>query len=332
VQVFTNLNDFPKSENGVVLTIGNFDGVHKGHQAIIARARQLADAESLPLVLFTFDPPPLKFFRPDKIIRTLTPLEMKISLFRRFKVDILIVIEPTEEFMNMSAEDFAKQIIVDSIGARHVVEGQTFSFGRHRTGTIVSLQKFGRNFGFETHLVPACTISFDDAPSVAVSSTLIRQQISTSRVDLAGPCLGRLYALFGTVERGRGQGRNLGFPTANVHLHTNDQLVPEDGVFAGYARFGADLDQAWASDKPYRAAVSIGRCETFPGSDWQIEAYLLDYPERGPSLLEKTILLYMVEKIRPQFRYDTPQALTRAIESDCRDINKILQLKGTRLV
>ena len=129
VQVFTNLNDFPKPENGVVLTIGNFDGVHKGHQTIIARARQLADAESLPLVLFTFEPPPLKFFRPDKIIRTLTPLEMKISLFRRFKVDILIVIGPTEEFMNLSAEDYAKQIIVDSIGARHVVEGQTFSFG-----------------------------------------------------------------------------------------------------------------------------------------------------------------------------------------------------------
>ena len=172
----------------------------------------------------------------------------------------------------------------------------------------------------------------DDAHSVAVSSTLIRQQISTSRVDLAGTCLGRLYSLLGTVVRGRGQGRHLGFPTANVHLHTNDQLVPEDGVFAGSARFGADLDQAWASDKPYRAAVSIGRCETFPGSDWQIEAYLLDYPERGPSLLEKTILLYMVEKIRPQFRYDTPQSLTRAIESDCRDINKILQLKGTRLV
>lgn len=332
VQVFTNLNEFSKTERGVVLTVGNFDGVHKGHQAIITQARQLADAESLPLVAFTFDPPPLKFFRPDRILRTLTPLEMKISLLRRFKVDILLVVEPTEDFMNLSAQDYAKQIIVDAIGARHVVEGQTFSFGRHRSGTIVSLQRFGREFGYETHLVPACTISLDDTHSVAISSTLIRQQISTSRVDLAGPCLGRLYTLLGAVVRGRGQGRTLGFPTANIQMHSSDQLVPEDGVFAGYARFGDDLDQAWASDKPYRAAVSIGRCETFPDSEWQIEAYLIDYPERGPSLLEKTILLSMVEKIRPQFRYDTPQALARAIEADCRDINKILQRKGTRLL
>ena len=332
MQVVTNFKDFSKPDQGVVLTIGNFDGVHKGHQVIIDRARQLANTESLPLVLFTFEPPPLKFFRPDKIIRTLTPLEMKISLFRRFKVDILLVVEPTEEFMNLSAEEYAKQIIVDTIGARHVVEGQTFSFGRHRSGTIVSLQKFGRNFGFETHLVPACKISLEDAPPVAVSSTLIRQQISTGRVDLVGPCLGRLYALLGIVVRGRGQGRQLGFPTANIQLHSTDQLVPDDGVFAGYARLGVDLEQAWSSDKPYRAAVSIGRCETFPDSAWQIEAYLLNYPERGPSLLEKTILLYMVEKIRPQFRYDSPQALSRAIEADCRDINKILQRKGTRLL
>ena len=328
VQVFSSLDDFVKPENGCVLTAGNFDGVHLGHQAILERARHLADAESLPLVALTFDPAPVRMLRPDKIPRLLTPLEIKKRLFRQLKIDQLVVIEPTEELLALSPEKFTNQIIVDRFAACHVVEGQTFSFGKHRSGTIVTLQKLGRKLGFETHLVPARTFVLEDTPAVAISSTLIRQQIATGRLDLATQCLGRFYTFFGTIVRGQGRGRHLGFPTANIKLHHQDQLAPEDGVFAGYARLGDDLDQVWSAQIVYRAAVSIGRCETFTDSAWQIEAFLLNYPENGPNLLDKHILLSMVEKIRPQFRYDTPRALARAIEADCRDINQILQRKG----
>ncbi len=329
MQVFYSLDDFTKPENGCVLTVGNFDGVHVGHQAIIKRARQLADAESLPLIVLTFEPAPVRLLRPDKPPRLLSPLEIKIPLLRQLGLDHLVVIEPTEELMALTPEQFTNQIIVDRLAARHVVEGQTFSFGRHRSGTIVTLQKLGRKLGFETHLVPASTLTLADTPAVAISSTLVRQQIAIGRLDLATKCLGRFYTLFGRIIRGRGQGRRLGFPTTNIKLHTQDQLAPEDGVFAGYARFGDNFDKTWAAQKIRRAAVSIGRCETFTDSAWQIEAYLLNYPENGPDLLDKCILLSLVEKTRPQFRYDSTRALTRAIEADCRDINLILQKKGT---
>jgi len=327
VQVFNRLDDYAKPENGCILTIGNFDGVHLGHQDIINRARQLAETKSLPLVIFTFNPAPVKFLRPEKIPRLLTPLEIKIRLFEKLKVDQLVAAEPTEELLTLSAQEFTEQIIVKRLGAKHVVEGQTFNFGRHRLGTVMNLKKFGRKMGFQTHMATSHIVTLADSPSVAVSSTLIRQLIATGQLSHAEMCLGRPYSMVGRVVRGRGQGRQLGFPTANIKLHNQDQLVPEDGVFAGYAKLGDDFDQAWAAQKVYRAAVSIGRSETFTDSVWQIEAFLLNYPKDGADLHGKYILLSLVEKTRPQFRYDTVEALTRAIQADCRDIDNILQNK-----
>ena len=215
MKIYNGLDAFDKPNEGCVLTIGNFDGVHLGHQAILKRAFQLARSESLALVGMTFDPSATKVLRPDRSPRVLTPMPIKIRLLEEQKLDALIVIEPTMEFLSLTPPEFIEQIVVERIGARHVVEGQTFNFGQRRRGTIISLRALGEQFGFKTHLVPACTMAVDDGASVAVSSTLVRQAVLTSQFAKAKQFLGRAYAIGGEVVAGRGQGsdwcRRMGF-------------------------------------------------------------------------------------------------------------------------
>ena len=324
MQVFSSIDVFPKPAAGCVVTVGNFDGVHRGHQTIIKKARQIADADSLPLVAVTFDPAPVRILRPDQAPRLLSPPEIKIRLLKELGIDQLLILESTTELLSLSPEEFAEQILLEKIGLLHIVEGQTFSFGQRRSGTLVSLEQIGKTLGFQAHLVPAFTLILDGTHSVAISSTIVRQHIMTGQLAKAAKCLGRPYQLAGNIVRGRGRGKEMGYPTANIKLRHPEQLHPEDAVYAGYAQLGDEFEQAWENPTRYRAAVSIGRCETFDDGQWQIEAFLLDYPEHKPELYGRCILLSMIEKIRDQQRFDSPQELAQAIESDCQRIRQIL--------
>ena len=325
MQVFTSLDAFPKPPAGSVVTVGNFDGVHCGHQAIIQKARKIADAQSLPLIAVTFDPAPVRILRPEQAPRLLSPREIKTRLLQEIGIDQLIILESTQQLLCLSPEEFTRQILVEKIGLQHIVEGQTFSFGCRRIGTLVSLEKIGKKLGFQAHLVPALTLVLDETHSVAVSSTLVRQHIMTGQLEKASMCLGRPYQLAGNIVRGRGRGKEMGYPTANIKLRHPEQLHPEDAVYAGYAQLGDDFEQAWENQTRFRAAVSIGRCETFDDGQWQIEAYLLDYPEHKPDLYGRCILISFIEKIRDQQRFDTPQQLAQTIEADCQRIRQILE-------
>ncbi|MBN2377815.1 MAG: riboflavin biosynthesis protein RibF [Sedimentisphaerales bacterium] len=319
------MNDYPRSEGGCVLSVGNFDGVHLGHQAIIRHGREVADGESLPLVGLTFDPAPVRLLRPDKAPQILSPLQIKTRMLEESGLDQLIIVETTAQFLSLSAEQFAEFILLKRIGARHVVEGQTFGFGKRRGGTVMNLQELGRKLGFEAHMTESFRVSPDGGSPVAVSSTLIRGQLLEGALEEARCCLGRYYVLGGVVVRGRGQGRRMGFPTANMELYHQDQLVPGDGVYAGFARLGDTSQEAWRSRENFPVAISIGSCETFDEGRWQVEAYLLDKPHGAGEFYEKHIMLSLVEKIRDQKRFETPEELRQAIENDCRDIEKVLQ-------
>jgi riboflavin kinase / FMN adenylyltransferase len=324
MKIYSSLDVFPTPPDGSIVTVGNFDGVHRGHQTILQKARQIADAESLPLIAVTFNPAPVRILRPEQAPRLLSPLEIKTRLLQQHTVDQLIVLESTQQMLSLGPEEFAQQVLVEKLGVKHIVEGQTFSFGRRRTGTLVSLEEIGTNLGFQAHLVPSFTLALDETHSVAINSTLVRQQIMTGQVAKAAASLGRPYQLAGNIVRGKGRGRELGFPTANIKLRHPEQLHPEDGVYAGYAQLGEDFEEAWENPKRYRAAVSIGRCETFEDGQWQIEAFMLDYPENKPNLYGRCILLSMQEKIRDQQRFTSPQELTQAINADCQRIRQIL--------
>jgi len=328
MEIYRCLADSPSSPRGCVVTVGNFDGVHLGHQAIIRHARRLAQTEQLPLVGVTFEPAPVRVLRPDQAPRLLTPLDIKIRLLEQQDLHRLLILESAGALLSLAPEEFVRQVLVDRLRARHVVEGQTFGFGRGREGTVVSLEALGRELGFQTHMVPAQTIVLDEAGPVAISSTLVRRHIMIGRFDLAARCLTRPYLLGGTVVRGRGTGAALGFPTANLQLYHPGQLTGEDGVLAAWARLGADLDQAWAGAARYRAAVSIGRGKTFPDGRWQIEAHLLDYPKDAPDLQGQHLLLSIVARVRPQQRFAGSAELAEAIRRDCQTIDRILRQQG----
>ncbi len=328
MQIFNGLNEFLRPPHGSVVTIGNFDGVHLGHQAIIARARTLAREQDMPLIAVTFEPSSVKLLRPEKAPPLLTPLNFKSHLLERQGIDALILIHPTPEFLSRSADDFVRRVLAEQLNARHVVEGQTFSFGHQRSGTMVVLHQLAERYGFQTHLIPSERITLDDLGPTAVSSTLIRQLITTCQFEKAARCLGRPYTLSGRIVRGRQAGRELGFPTANLEPDDRTQLTPEDGVYAGWAHIGDSLEAAVQAPAVYHAAVSIGRCETLPDAAWQIEAHLLDYPrssDENDEFYGRHMLLSFTRRIRSMKRFNTAAELTAAIADDCRVVRDVLR-------
>ena len=171
MQVYKSLEQIPRPESGCIVTVGNFDGVHVGHQAIFARAREIAAQEGLPVIGITFDPPPVKILRPERILRILTPQNIKIRLLEDQGLDQLLIIETTQDFLSLSQEEFVKNILVDRLAVRHIVEGQTFGFGRHRVGTTITLQQLGEKYGFEAHMVAAHRAELEQGTPIAVNST-----------------------------------------------------------------------------------------------------------------------------------------------------------------
>jgi len=308
MKVYNCLDDFNRPDSGCVLTIGNFDGVHRGHLAIIQRGRAIADKESMPLVGMTFDPAPVRLLRPDKTPQVITPLELKIKLLANYGMDCLIVVEPNAEFLSLEPEEFVNRIPIGRLNARHIVEGSTFCFGKGGAGSMELLKKSAKKTGFMAHQSSPVKEKLGNGDEVMISSTLIRHLVLEDRFSDAAKCLGRDYMLTGSVVTGRGKGREIGFPTANIKPHYEDQLLPKDGVFAGWVQ----LDDKNSCP----AAISIGQCRTFKDGKWQIEAFLLDY-EENEKLAGQDILLGITEKIRDQQKFDTSDELAKRIEKDC---------------
>lgn len=318
------IEDFPVIEGGCVVTIGDFDGLHLGHQAILRKARQVADQDGLPLVAVTFNPTPMKLLRPEKAPHVIMPLAMRVKKIAGYGVDHLVVVNPTDAFLAIEPIDFIERVLVKQLNVKHIVEGQTFNFGRRGAGTMVTLLSKAETYGFKTHLVGSVTRNLKQMETVAISSTLVRQLIVTCQFDSAAICLGRPYVLGGTVVPCRQKGRTLGFPTANLDFYCSDQLIPEDGVFACWVCWGATLDEVWANGRKFMAAVSIGSCETFEDGRWQVEAFILDFPNKELDLTGQHISLEFVEKIRDQQRFKSPERLVEAMGRDCEKIRKRL--------
>ena len=326
---YTSLTDISPPKQGTVLAIGNFDGVHVGHQAIIAKARELARQNALPLWAMTFDPAPVKILRPELAPRILTPIQVKSCLLEQQGIDALIVIQTDREFLAQEAADFVEKIAVERLAVKHIVEGESFSFGRRRQGSMSILQEMGRQHGFQAHLVPSQKLKLPNhATPIVVSSTFIRQQISQGQFGEVKQCLGRFYDIAGQVVRGQGRGHRIGFPTANLRLYDHGQLIPTDGVYAGYVRLGESAHALSQSHTYYPAALSIGDCETFADGQWQIEAHLLDFQAEQEALYGRQMSIALVERIRRQEKYDSAEALIEAIENDCRKVRLALLSKG----
>jgi riboflavin kinase/FMN adenylyltransferase len=259
----------PPLPHGSVVTVGTFDGVHLGHQAVLRELRATAEQEQCPAVVVTFDRHPATVVRPESAPRLLTTLSQRLSLLEQHGVDYVSVLRFDEDRSLEAPEDFLNEIVVGTWHARAAVEGENFHFGHRRRGDVSALEEAGARLGFKVHSVP---MLHDDATGEVVSSDAVRHALASSDVAQATRLLGRPYEVQGVVEHGDGRGRQIGFPTANVAVPGDIQL-PADGVFAGhYERPDGSV---------YRTAISIGRRPTFYAENGLllVEAHLLDFDD-----------------------------------------------------
>lgn len=290
-----------------VVTIGVFDGVHRGHQEIIGHAVKRARELDVQSVVVTFDPHPSEVVRPGSHPPVLTEPARKAELIEQLGVDVLCVLPFTLEFSRLSAEAFVHDVLVAHLHAALIVVGENFRFGHRAAGDVDLLRRLGRTFGFAVEGAPLVA---DD--STVFSSTYIRSCVDAGDVTAAARALGRPHRLEGVVVRGDGRGRQIGFPTANL-LTGRYAAVPADGVYAAWLVRGRG--------ERLPAAVSIGTNPTFSGRERRVEAYVLDF---DADLYGERLALDFVTRLREMRTYTEVEALVAQIHEDVAQTREVL--------
>jgi len=281
-----------------VIAIGNFDGVHIGHQKIIETVTTRARAIGGTSILMTFDPHPLSILRPAGRPPLIMPMSEKIRALSTLGLEILLIIRFTREFAAVRAEEFVEDLLGRKLSAREVYVGSNFHFGRGGVGDFDLLRAEGARHGITVERVPV--VLFDSQP---VSSTRIRENIERGSVERAAAMLGREYAIKGLVVHGRGRGTGLGFSTAN--LSTDSELIPVEGVY---------VTRAEVAGETHPSVANIGVRPTFGENERVIETHLLDYT--GPEIYGQTMRLAFCAHLRDEHRFDSSEELKAQIAKD----------------
>lgn len=292
-----------------VVAIGNFDGVHRGHQAVLATARALAQAEGRPMGALTFEPHPRSVFQPELAPFRLTPFPMKARLIGALGADFLFTQGFDLAYAQTTADDFIQNTLVRTLDVRHIVIGHDYAFGKGRTGTPESLRRAGASMGFGVTELAAVTAR----SGVILSSTAARDAIREGRMADAAAILGRTWAIEGPVEHGEKRGRTIGFPTANVVL--TDTLRPRPGVYAVSVRIGDDPDIR-------HGVANCGRRPTFDGKGTVLEVHLFDFAE---TLYDRRLHVAFARFLRDERKFDDVAALRRQIVEDAAAARRYLQ-------
>jgi riboflavin kinase/FMN adenylyltransferase len=313
VQRWRGLDHLPGGWGRCVVTIGVFDGVHKGHQALINRAVELAHQRGVPSVLMTFDPHPSEVVRPGSHPAQLTTLRRRAELVEQLGVDVFCVLPFTVELSRMPADEFVHEVLVDRLHAAAVVVGENFTFGQKAAGNVDLLRHLGQRFGFVTEGADLVTDTQSGDDAVTFSSTYIRACIDAGDVAAAAAALGRPHRLEGIVVRGDGRGRELGFPTANLSM-TRFAAVPADGVYACWF--------VHSDGRKLPAAVSVGTNPTFSGRERRVEAFVLDIQE---DFYGQRVALDFVTRVRGQLKFDSGDALVVEMRRDVDKVRALLE-------
>jgi len=310
VRVWHSVDEVPADLGRSVVVVGNFDGVHLGHQHVIGRARERADDDGLRVVAVTFDPHPMAVLRPDHAPLTLSDLDTRCRMLADAGADDVYVIRFSRDIAAWTPEEFIDRILVGALRARHVVVGANFRFGNRAAGDVATLTRAGETRDFDVEGIP-----LDGGPQVW-SSTYVRTCLTAGDVEGAAEALGRPYAVNGEVIEGDKRGRELGFPTANVPVR--DLAVPADGVYAGWLRVLDDGDSA-----ALPAAISVGTNPTFDGvRDRRVEAYVLDRTDLA--LYARPVEISFVARIRGMVKFDGIDALVATIHDDVTRTRELL--------
>ncbi len=305
MQTYKVLSDIKADHQGAVIAIGNFDGVHIGHQALLQTAKNIAAEKNSPFGLLTFEPHPRALFRPDDPPFRITPYDLKMRRLEETSLDFSMSLNFDWDFASMSAEDFVQKILMDGLNAVHIVIGFDFKFGQLRKGSAETIQKAG--------LPVTCFDAVETAHGDKIASSTIRQHIRKGDIKTANALLGWEWELSGEIQKGDRRGHELGYPTANFSL--GETIHPAYGVYAALAQIDGEED--W-----HKAAVNIGIRPMFELREGRVEAHLLDFPDRD--LYGKTLRLKPVQRLRSEAKFDSLEALIAQMDEDCAKARNIL--------
>jgi riboflavin kinase / FMN adenylyltransferase len=298
------INDIYKLEEPfekAVVTIGNFDGVHKGHQAILHQVIEKAEAIGGTSVAVTFEPHPIRVLKKNGQPPLITLYEQKIELISQTGIDVLICIRFDETFAAITARQFVEDILVRRIGTRAIIIGEDYAFGRNREGNVEFLREYGKTLGFDVIVVQWISDTFHAGQRI--SSTRVREVVTAGNVEEAWHLLGRHYQVRGRVVSGRNRGgKMLGFPTANIHL--TDELCPKTGVYAV---------TIICKGRKYNGVANIGYSPTFDDNIFTVEVHILDFSD---DIYNEPIRVNFIRRIRDEAKFENIEALIRQITKD----------------
>ncbi len=314
METFRGHTSLPRRLRNAVVAIGNFDGVHRGHAHIFREAKRLATELGGEAVVLTFDPHPAKVLAPAYAPPLITPLARKLELIAAEGIDVTVVEPFDRAFAAKSPDEFVRGVLVDALGARHVVVGYDFTFGQKRAGNTQLLAEEGRALGFGLTVVPPVSVE-----GIVCSSTKVREFTLEGRIDGAALLLGRSAEVQGEVVHGDGRGRSIGVPTANLKLET--ELLPKNGVYAGWA----ELLDGHEPPRHFVAAINVGTNPTFiDGRNVRVEAHLLDCDE---DLYGRRLRVGFVERLRDEERFASREALVAQIGKDVEQTRTIMSAR-----
>jgi riboflavin kinase/FMN adenylyltransferase len=302
METLRSISELSRLDGPIFLAIGVFDGVHRGHQAVISTSARHAECENGTPVVVTFDPHPMKVLRPKDAPHLLTATKHKVALIRNLGVAHLLIINFDKQFAATEPEDFVQQLVTSSKSLREICVGHEWSFGKNRRGNLDLLKKLGAELDFKVVGIPPVTMN-----GTVVSSTAIRRAVEAGDLAKAAEMLGRQYTILGTVVRGDNLGKRLGFPTANLSAH-NEQFPP-NGVYVAEATLDCE-HYSGVVNLGYRPTVSSHKSERV------LEVYLLDFDR---DIYGKDLEVRFVRYLRPEKKFDNVDALVRQIEVDVRE-------------
>lgn len=298
-QIIDATHKLPIDQQGAVLAIGNFDGLHKGHQFIMAHALKIAKQKSpnAPLGALTFSPHPRAFFNPAQSFFRLTDNKVRAELFDQLGVDLLVMLEFSHQLAGLTAEEFVKKILVDMLNISHVIVGEDFNFGKNRQGNVAFLQKMGKEYGFGVSVLPQ--IEYNDE---IISSSNIRQALRDGKPETANKLLGHDWYVHGAVVEGKQLGRTIGFPTANIA--TRDDCELKQGTYAAQIEIDGEI---------FQGAGNYGTRPTVNGIGARFEIFIFDFDR---DIYEKEVKIYLHKYIRGDEKFDGLEPLMVAIHND----------------
>ena len=297
MELIRGFHNVRNHHRGCIASIGNYDGVHRGHQAIVRQLLRNREKYGLPALIITFEPHPLEYFRGGDQIR-ITSLRAKIGLLAECGIERILCLRFNEALANLSAECFMQDLLIDGLGVKHLVVGDDFRFGKARAGDFSVLEAFGEQHGFSVENTETYMVNGE-----RVSSTRIRQALELGQLDLAELLLGRPYSISGRVAHGDKMGRTWGFPTANINLQ--HQNPPLNGIYV--------VEVAGLDEFPVSGVAYVGTRPTVDGTHRVLEIHLIDFDR---SIYGERIVVYFLDKIRADEKFEDRQALIAQIAQD----------------